>query len=87
MPDEERAVRSAKDMAKRHVGVITWSRPARPDIGEFGEPTELWRAGDVPESFPRSSQAPAAASFATPTSRDILPPGGMKCCARNVSNG
>lgn len=47
MPDEERAVRTAKDMAKRHVGVIAWSRPVRPDIGEFGEPTELWRAGDV----------------------------------------
>ena len=49
MPDEERAVRTAKDMAKRHVGVIAWSRPARPDIGEFGEPTELWRAGDIPD--------------------------------------
>ena len=49
MPDEERAVRSAKDMATRHAGVIAWSRPARPDIGEFGEPTELWRAGDVPD--------------------------------------
>ena len=49
MPDEERAVRTAKDMAQRHAGVIAWSRPARPDIGEFGEPTELWRAGDVPD--------------------------------------
>ena len=22
---------------------------ARPDIGEFGEPTELWRAGEIPD--------------------------------------
>ena len=49
MPDEERAVRTAKDKARRHAGVITWSRPARPDIGEFGEPKELYRAGDVPD--------------------------------------
>lgn len=49
MPDEDRAVRAAKDMAHRHAGVIIWSRPARPDIGEFGEPTELFRAGDVPD--------------------------------------
>ena len=31
MPDEERAVRTAKDMAKLHAAVIAWSRPARPD--------------------------------------------------------
>lgn len=49
MPDEERAVRTARDMAKRHAGVIAWSRSARPDVGEFGEPVELYRAGDVPD--------------------------------------
>lgn len=49
MPDEERAVRTAKDMSQRHDGVITWSRVARPDIGEFGEPTELYRAGEIPD--------------------------------------
>lgn len=49
MPDEERAVRTARDMATRHDGVIAWSRPARPDIGEFGEPVELYRAGEIPD--------------------------------------
>ena len=49
MPDELRAVRAAKEMTGRHAGVIAWSRPARPDIGEFGEATVLYRAGDVPD--------------------------------------
>jgi hypothetical protein len=49
MQDENRAVQAAKDMAGRHAGVITWSRPARPDIGEYGEPLELYRAGDIPD--------------------------------------
>ncbi|MEO6013256.1 MAG: hypothetical protein ABIQ30_06695 [Devosia sp.] len=49
MPDEERAVRTARDMSRRHDGVIAWSRPARPDIGDFGEPTELYRSGDIPD--------------------------------------
>lgn len=49
MPDEQRAVRVAKGLAHRHDGVIAWSRSARLDIGEFGEPTELYRAGEVPD--------------------------------------
>lgn len=49
MPDEERAIRAARAMASRHAGVIAWSRPARPEIGEFGEPTELFRSGDIPD--------------------------------------
>jgi len=49
MPSEERAVREAKGMASRHVGVIAWSRPADPKLGEYGEPVLLFQFGDVPE--------------------------------------
>lgn len=46
---EERAIRTAKALAGKHAGVIAWSREARPDIGEYGEPTTLFQAGDVPD--------------------------------------
>lgn len=46
---EERAVRVAKSLATKHVGVIAWSREANPAIGEYGPPTTLFRAGDVPD--------------------------------------
>lgn len=49
MPDEDRAVRVAKDLATRHPGVITWSRSARPDVGDYGEPVVLFQHGDVPD--------------------------------------
>ena len=46
---EERAVRTAKGLAGKHAGVIAWSREANPTIGEYGEPTTLFMAGDVPD--------------------------------------
>ncbi len=46
---EERALRSARALAEKHVGVLAWSREVRPDIGEYGEPTVLFQAGDVPD--------------------------------------
>lgn len=46
---EDRAIRAAKEMADIHAGVIAWSREAQPDIGEYGEPTVLFRDGDVPD--------------------------------------
>lgn len=49
MPSEERAVREAREMATRHVGVIAWSRSADPSRGEFGDPVLLYQHGDVPE--------------------------------------
>ena len=49
MRDEGTAIRTAKELARRHVGVITWSRPADLVNGEFGEPVVLFRHGDVPE--------------------------------------
>jgi hypothetical protein len=49
MPDERRAIQSAKEMATRHAGVIAWSRSADARIGDYGPPVELYRAGDVPD--------------------------------------
>jgi hypothetical protein len=49
MPSEFAAINRAKLMSKSYAGVIAWSRPARPDVGEFGEPTVLFRAGEVPD--------------------------------------
>lgn len=46
---EERAIRTAKALATKHVGVIAWSREANPSIGEYGEPTTLFQHGDVPD--------------------------------------
>ncbi|HTN63991.1 MAG TPA: hypothetical protein VL147_20950 [Devosia sp.] len=49
MRDEGTAVRTAKELARRHVGIITWSRMADLVNGEFGEPVVLFQHGDVPE--------------------------------------
>jgi hypothetical protein len=46
---EERAIRTAKALVDKHVGVIAWSREAAPDIGEYGPPTTLFLSGDVPD--------------------------------------
>ncbi len=46
---EERAIRLAKGLAGKHAGVIAWSRDADPRLGEYGPPTTLFVAGDVPE--------------------------------------
>ncbi|MDR7034470.1 hypothetical protein [Mesorhizobium sp. BE184] len=46
---EERAIRTAKALASKHVGVIAWSREANPDIGEYGPPKTLFVSGDVPD--------------------------------------
>ena len=49
MQDEGTAIRTAKELASRHVGVITWSRTADLINGEFGAPVVLFQNGDVPE--------------------------------------
>lgn len=46
---EDRAVRAAQALAPKHAGVIAWSREANVDVGEYGEPTVLFQAGDVPD--------------------------------------
>lgn len=45
---EDRAKRVAQGLASKHAGVIAWSREANPAIGEYGEPSVLFRHGDVP---------------------------------------
>ncbi|MDB5537425.1 hypothetical protein ABIB57_001677 [Devosia sp. UYZn731] len=49
MRDEGTAIRTAKEMARRHVGVIAWSRSADLLLGEFGPPVVLYQEGDVPD--------------------------------------
>lgn len=49
MPDERRAIQAAKELSFIHTGVITWSRDARPDVGEFSPPELLFTAGEVPD--------------------------------------
>ena len=46
---EDRAVRTAKGLAAKHVGVIAWSRDADPALGDYGPPTVLLSSGDVPD--------------------------------------
>lgn len=46
---EERAIRTAKALATKHVGVIAWSREANPALGEYGPPTTLFQSGEVPD--------------------------------------
>lgn len=45
---QARAVSLARDLERKHSGVIAWARMAKPDIGEYGEPEVLYQAGDVP---------------------------------------
>jgi hypothetical protein len=47
--DAGTAIRSAKDLARRHAGVIAWSRSADLVNGEFGEPEVLFQHGDIPD--------------------------------------
>ena len=49
MRDEGTAIRTAKEMARRHVGVIAWSRSADLLLSEFGPPVVLHQEGDVPD--------------------------------------
>ncbi len=46
---EERAIRLAKGLASKHVGVVAWSREANPALGDYGPPSVLFTAGEVPD--------------------------------------
>jgi len=46
---EARAVREAKLLAGSHAGVVAWSRDADPALGEYGPPTILFQAGELPD--------------------------------------
>jgi hypothetical protein len=43
------AKRTAENLAKDAAGVIAWSRDGDPDLGEYGEPTILFKAGLLPD--------------------------------------
>lgn len=47
--NEDRAKRTARDLSQKHAGVVAWSRTADPDMGDYGEPVELARYGEVPD--------------------------------------
>lgn len=49
MPDERRAVSAAREMARRHAGVITWRREANVAEGEYGPPEILFQDSEVPD--------------------------------------
>ena len=49
MPDERRAISTARLLSHQHAGVITWRREANPAAGEFGPPEILFQDGDVPD--------------------------------------
>jgi hypothetical protein len=38
---EDRAIRTARALAEKHVGLTAWSREANPDIGAYGPLTTL----------------------------------------------
>lgn len=46
---EAAAINRAKRLAEKHAGVVAWSREADPDLGDYGDSVELFRAGDVGE--------------------------------------
>lgn len=49
MPDERRAIATARMLSHSHAGVVTWRREANVAEGEYGPPEVLYLAGDVPE--------------------------------------
>jgi hypothetical protein len=46
---EDRAIRTARVLVGKHIGVIAWSRDADPALGDYGPPTTLFMSGDVPD--------------------------------------
>lgn len=46
---ESQAIMRARTAADKHAGAIAWTREADPNLGEYGDPVELYRAGAVPD--------------------------------------
>jgi len=44
---EERARRHAVGIEDKHAGVVAWWREANPTLGEYGDPTIIFQAGEV----------------------------------------
>ncbi|GHA15368.1 hypothetical protein GCM10007989_07670 [Devosia pacifica] len=51
---EASAKRLAERLAENCVGAIAISRVGDPDIGEFDDPIEVARFGDIPEEYERT---------------------------------
>jgi hypothetical protein len=49
MLSERSAVEQAKAKVGAFAGIVAWTREAKPEEGEFGDPVVLFRHGDVPE--------------------------------------
>jgi hypothetical protein len=49
MPDESRAIAAAKELSRKHAGVITWKREADLRLGEYGWSEVLYQAGQIPD--------------------------------------
>jgi hypothetical protein len=49
MPDERRALITAKSIAGRHAGVICWMREADLTVGEYGPSEVLYQIGSIPD--------------------------------------
>lgn len=47
--NEDQAEAAAREISGNHAGVIAWSRKADLSLGEYGDPVEIYRAGEVPE--------------------------------------
>ena len=52
---QDAAAASARALAERlsrtHIGVIAWSRTGNSDLGDWGPPDVLLRAGVIPDEF------------------------------------
>lgn len=44
-----RAITMSRNLELIHTGVVAFSQFCDPEIGEYGEADELYRAGDVPD--------------------------------------
>jgi len=51
MPDEGRAITTARVLSHSHDGVIAWSREANLALGEYGPAEVLYQAGEVPDLY------------------------------------
>lgn len=49
MPDERRAIATARQIEHLHAGVIAWSREVDPGAGEYGPSEVLFRSGVIPD--------------------------------------
>lgn len=49
MPDERRAMATARLLSHSHLGVIAWKREVNVAVGEYGPPEVLYQSGEVPD--------------------------------------